>query len=102
MFSVISGDGRQGFYLKFENGWTVSVQFGYGSYCSNRDNQNPPQKSDTAEIAAWDSNDVWYKFDGDEVKGYVTPDEVAEFLHDVSSFHPDANVVNAVREVHEE
>ena len=26
----------KGFQLKFANGWTVSVQFGWGNYCGNR------------------------------------------------------------------
>jgi hypothetical protein len=26
---------NKGFQMTFENGWTISVQFGYGNYCDN-------------------------------------------------------------------
>ena len=89
MFRIASG---KGFLITFENGWTISVQFGSGNYCDNRymamgihyfeTQANIGAKgSGNAEIAAWDQNDVWYKFDGDDVKGYVTPDEVLSWMN---------------------
>jgi hypothetical protein len=30
---------NKGFQMTFENGWTISVQFGYGNYCDNTANQ---------------------------------------------------------------
>ena len=33
MFTINQGKGLQ---MTFSNGWTVSIQFGYGNYCSNR------------------------------------------------------------------
>ena len=32
MFEVTTG---KGFHVTFENGWTVSVQFGPGNFCDN-------------------------------------------------------------------
>jgi len=33
MFRITQG---KGFFMTFENGYTLSVQFGYGNYCANR------------------------------------------------------------------
>ena len=90
MFCITEG---RGFQMTFANGWTVSVQFGPYTYCSNRD-LNPrsgesydraardagQQGSIDAEIAAWDRNYVWYDFGDDTVKGWVDPDGVADFI----------------------
>ena len=88
-----------GFMLDFPNGWTASVQFGPGNYCTNRDNTRNPFsdhvqfiESNTAEIAAWvtEGDRVyrdWYKFeDGEEVKGWQNIDSVMEFLNMVSNW----------------
>ena len=72
---------RRGFQIRFENGWTVSVQWHPGSYCSGKGNESP-----NAEIAAWDSNGKWYDFGSDEVLGYRTPDQVVTFLGFVKKF----------------
>ena len=78
-----------GFQMTFENGWTISVQFGYANYCDN--NRHPDgfdfgknldivQSSD-AEIAIWDSKGSWYTFEGgEEVKGHCSADEVATWI----------------------
>ena len=90
---------HKGFQMGMKNGWTVSVQFGVGNYCSRRWETDflAPRKDDmweskTAEIAAskTDSGKVgreWYPFGEDEdVKGYCSPEEVIEFLSLVASF----------------
>lgn len=51
MFSITSS---KGFQMTFENGVTVSVQFGPGNYCENRDKDfNAPNKADR-----WNSKDA--------------------------------------------
>ena len=96
--------GPMGFQIDFENGWTVSVQFGRGNYCSNRYGTGNPfidipdfLESKTAEIAAWptDSRDTgtstngWFTFeDGQEVKGWQNVDSVMEFINMVANFLP--------------
>jgi len=85
MFKVQKDEWNTGFQIMFENGWTVSVQFGRGNYCDNRSmkfvGQEIVNKSPDAEIAAWDENGVWYKFDeSNTVKGWVKSDEVADFI----------------------
>ena len=85
---------NKGFQITFENGWTISVQFGTGHYCDRRDlnaeygNEEymSTVKSPNAEIAIWDKNGEWYNFGSDEVKGYCTPDEVAEWIDKVSKW----------------
>lgn len=86
MFKITRGTG---FQMTFENGWTISVQFGYANYCDN--NRHPDgfdfgknldivQSSD-AEIAIWNSEGSWHTFeDGDTVKGYCSADEVATWI----------------------
>lgn len=85
--------------MKFENGWTISVQWGIGNYCDMRDGKSwdtsmktPDMiwESPNAEIAIWkddsgESEHCYYKFDnGDVCKGWCTPDEVAEWIDNVS------------------
>ena len=77
-------------WITFNNGYTISIINGYGSYSENR------YKSEliaTPEFASIDSKDcevaIVYKGEfvtndflncGDSVKGYVRPDELAEII----------------------
>lgn len=85
---------NKGFKMTFSNGWTISVQFGYGNFCQNNHhpegyyfskNQNVTTCED-AEIAIWDINGEWYNFGSDTVKGYCSTNEVAEWIDKVSKF----------------
>lgn len=71
---------ESGFTMKFENGNTISVQFGDFNYCSNRD-QGTKNKATSAEVAMWNSDGTWYDF-GDEtyIKGWCGADEVAKWI----------------------
>ena len=63
-FRLCHSEGMRGFQMTFDNGNTVSVQWGNGNYCNNRDltpgSPAPRDACQTAEIAAWDSDDNWY------------------------------------------
>lgn len=98
---------RKGFHVTFENGWTVSVQFGYGNYGSNYDwpGDNPedptsrhfgkPPKASSAEVAAWSQDVGWLDFgSGDKVEGYQSPADVLALMNRVASFAP--NGPNAI------
>ncbi len=81
-----------GFHMKFENGWTVSVQWGPGNYCSNHDLDAPLPldltkrlTGHTAEIAAWDKDDNWHNFGGDTVSGWNPPEAVAAFISEIAA-----------------
>ena len=92
--SKFKSTSNKGFQMTFENGWTISVQFGFMNYCDNKnhpDGHQFAQKSDLvesgdAEIAIWDSNGEWYNFNYDTVKGYCSANEVAEWIFKVSNF----------------
>ena len=79
MFSTDKTEYTNGFHMTFANGWTVSVQFGKVNYISDRGHHG---QSVDAEIAAWDKDGAWYRFDdqNDNVKGWVKADEVADFM----------------------
>lgn len=85
MLKLNKDNGFNGFQMTFENGWTVSVQFGKFNYADLE--PNTPSSAYTAEIAAWDATGNWFEFsDGDKVKGHCTPDKVAEFIHQISTY----------------
>lgn len=93
---------RKGFHMSFDNGITVSVQFGAGNYCSNYydtdfTSQNDA-KSETAEVAIWHSThtepqdwisvnyflDDAYGEGHGGVCGWLSPKQVAELLYKAS------------------
>jgi hypothetical protein len=80
---------NKGFQITFANGWTISVQYGYGNYCSNRNHPSgyrfamgqPIVTCPDAEIAIWDNNNQDYEFNnGRNVMDYCSPDEVAKWI----------------------
>jgi hypothetical protein len=85
MFRITS---NKGFQMTFENGCTISVQFGYGNYCDNRNhpdgydfsNRRTMVESSTAEIAILLPNGEFYDFGNDSVRGYCSANEVANYI----------------------
>lgn len=83
-----------GFKMTFDNGVTVSVQFGYGTYSDNYDNYNIDIRraaSMSAEVAIfkdgrrnWLTESAWFGVFGfkldDDVAGYVSADDVAAVI----------------------
>jgi len=82
-FSAVENEFHNGFQMKFENGWTISVQFGKGNYATIKDGVNI-----SAEIAIWDGEGNWYDFpeDSQQVKGWVNADGVADWIYRVSKW----------------
>jgi len=87
MFSITDG---KGFHITFENGVTVSVQFGAGNYCSTNSKNIPytelNTKCEDAEVAVWDNTGAWItseytNADYDDVIGYQTPEDVLKILN---------------------
>ena len=80
---------NRGFQMTFKNGLTISVQFGTGNYCERRQVIAPIQgemkmsivESNSAEIAIWNTEQVWFDFGTDQVRGWVTADEVAHWIY---------------------
>lgn len=85
-------DNQKGFKITYKNGYTVSVQFGGGNYCTNRDlpfedwGQAVPA-SDTAETALM-TKDGFVQYQGDDVQGYMSPSEVLKLMVYAESLPP--------------
>jgi hypothetical protein len=84
MFTITS---HKGFHLKFENGYSISVQWGPGNYCDHymtypmdKPAMSNDWKSKVAEIAIWNPSGQWLSFGCDTVKGHVSVDEVADWI----------------------
>ena len=103
-YKTPDGDWQEGFSLRFENGWTISVQWGNGSYSSNttRTPTQPTIKtSRTAEVAAFNDGGLWWDFDQDmivtevtnseeettKVFGFVKTDEVALMISSIQNLY---------------
>jgi len=79
---------NRGFHMTFDNGLTISVQWGHFNYCERKKEvyitdelRHPIVESKDAEIAIWDkSKDSWLNFGSDTVKGYCTSNEVADWI----------------------
>jgi hypothetical protein len=86
MFEITGG---KGLCMTFANGWTVSVQFGYGNYCNARfprpDNEDDrDHSSPNAEVARWKGNGTIDESAGN-LLGYCGPDEVAAFITETAA-----------------
>jgi len=82
--------------MTFENGYTISVQWGTMHYCGNRDlGANvemgfQPYESKTAEIAATRPNGTYLRLgEGDDVVGWLCTDEVAAYIDTISGPNPE-------------
>lgn len=95
---------RKGFQMTFENGLTVSVQWGAGNYCDNRfpDDMDfscsKDARSDTAEVAVMrnfkflNANNFLPEEDADwmdDVVGWLTPEQVVGLLERVKNYPAD-------------
>ena len=80
---------NKGFHITFENGYTVSVQFGTGNYCDKQSYgpgsldapmraENGLWESPNAEIAVWDEAGDWTI--ESQVDGYITPNSLLQVL----------------------
>jgi hypothetical protein len=87
MFKIIDG---KGFHITFQNGYTVSVQFGPGNYCDNYDErwENITKcgeaGSTTAECAVWSGDGggmIKYSGWNDTIGARLLPKDVLELLN---------------------
>jgi hypothetical protein len=84
---------NKGFSLTFENGITISVQFGSSNYCERKNLHanygsemlNDIIESSDAEIAIWDEDDNWFNFGSDTVRGWCSANEVARWIYIAST-----------------
>jgi hypothetical protein len=80
--SDVLGGNPSGFQMTFPNGWTASVQWGRGTYSSNRDSRSSSDESQTAEVWAWDGGEG--KYPHPYPKGWQSVPQVLAFLNEVS------------------
>lgn len=77
---------NKGFQITFDNGYTVSVQFGPGNYGSNyslsmMDNMGKPMTAATAETALIGPDNAFVEYMDDDVQGHRTANDVLELLN---------------------
>ena len=92
---------RKGFQITFENGLTASVQWGAGNYCDNHFPEDgdfswsKDAESDTAEVAVLNQSRNFMPIDDfipdhdgfdDVVAGYLTPEQIVDFLVEVKEW----------------
>jgi hypothetical protein len=86
--TIATKPGRTGYWIELPNGWTLSVQWGYGNYGSNRDidynralSGEVLPDAQTAEIAAWRGDSGLVRWvDGDTVQGWCSVERVQHVL----------------------
>lgn len=83
---------HKGFHMTFENGVTVSVQWGSGNHCENKNDNYDAAKNAkssydclTAEVAAWTRDGEWIlpqliDLEYDTVIGYQTTEDVLRIM----------------------
>jgi hypothetical protein len=79
----LNSGSRPGMAVRCENGNYVSVQWGDGNYCANRDRRWLTGQSDCvdAEVAIWDADGVWHRIqEWDDVIGGQTPEQVEQWV----------------------
>lgn len=85
---------QKGFHMEFENGWTVSVQWGPGNYCDHHKtwseevdlSKQKEWPSTTAEVAVFDPTGAMTMFSNFEtVQGWQTPDQVAALIAETAA-----------------
>ena len=99
----LKSNDRKGFQITFENGLTASVQWGAGNYCDNhmpKDGDfswSKDAESNTAEVAVFNERDRFMPVDvfipegvssSDVVAGYLTPEQIVDFLVKVKEWKP--------------
>ena len=106
MFKINEG---KGFFVQFANGYSISVQFGYGAYCDNRFGMNDnfdwknfaenerklgEKGSGTAEIAVMKPDGEFCGeelgiFEHDSIEGWCTANRVLEVMNIIAAIGDD-------------
>tara|TARA_B110000285_G_scaffold226610_1_gene286650 strand:- start:749 stop:1087 length:339 start_codon:yes stop_codon:yes gene_type:complete len=82
MFQDPLAEESTGVFMKFNNGNTISIQWGRGTYSSHRSNPRPLSSTATAEVLL--SNDIQNE-DFLNPLGWCDSDMVAELIHQAST-----------------
>ena len=71
---------NQGFWVEFDNGYKMSVQWANVNYCSNRLKQFPSNESTTAEVSIFEPSGKQQ-----EPIGWQTVEQVLEKMQEIAS-----------------
>ena len=96
---------NKGFRMNFENGLTISVQWGTMNYCEKKnlgakykdEMKEPIWESKTAEIAVFNDEGIIPVGDSDEIIGWCSADEVAKIIEGVSSAESSEEIINEIK-----
>lgn len=93
---------HRGAWLKFENGWTLSMQWGNHNYCANNvlnftfNDKDPvfQEACPDAELAAWDKDSRWLVWHppyhvlahGTEVEASVPAEQINTYIEMIRNF----------------
>jgi hypothetical protein len=105
MSKFVNNSGK-GFGMTFDNGFTISVQWGRGNYSSNRDLVEDDTiknlEAVSAEIAVIDADGKFLGINKDEreaVIGWVSPDDVAVAIFIVAGATTSEGIKQKFREL---
>lgn len=71
---------QSGFRMTFANGWSVSVQFSTFNYCDNQQSKAEKHFCTNAETALIDPKHKIVPYNGEDVQGWQTPEQVAALI----------------------
>ncbi len=92
MFRITGG---KGFHITFENGITVSVQFGIGNYCQHH-HDSFDLIGKERHMSAWESSDAEIAIFRVDVEGWLTPKFDPAEGQDVLGWVSPAKVLDAL------
>ena len=111
---MIRTNSNKGFFMKFENGFGISVQWGIMNYCSVKNlsefafdtemEGNSKEfinawESNTAEIAVFKGDTMMSVGDGDQVIGWLATDDVAKVIEIVSKYKTETTIKKKIKEL---
>ena len=95
---------NKGFRMKFDNGFSISVQWGIENYCEKKsfNTDIDPTKeriweSGNDEIAVFDDNGIVPIGGDDQVIGWLSADEVAKVIEGVSSAESRDEIIREIK-----
>jgi len=104
---------NKGFFMAFDNGFGISVQWGITNYCSaknlseftfdvdiemkgNSKGFRNAWESNTAEIAVFKGEKMMSVGDNEEVIGWLTTDDVAKVIEIVSKYKTEITIMKKI------
>ena len=110
---MFRANSNKGFFMAFDNGFGISVQWGIMNYCSaknlsefsfdadiemkgNSKGFRNAWESNTAEIAVFKGEKMMSVGDNDQVIGWLTTDDVAKVIEIVSKYKTEITIMKKI------